>query len=200
MQLIQQLLNKLLFKIVSNEVTKTQLIELLQLVQLCNSYAIIIRNESAFCVIHTTDNKFILIDPHVPMSGIISLNDVYKYITYDGVWNFGVNVLIPIVTDAVQQTVVESRDEQVPESIPVEFTQPLEPTFVAHFPEHPPTYQPLSVHLTTQTDSEEFVPVSIGMNITEDEFRSDFANRATDEFDDTDEKTPLLSHANSDEE
>ena len=60
-----------------------------------NSYAIILRDEIAFTIIHYKDDDYILIDPHIEYCGIMSKDAIYRYITYDGIWDFSVSILTP---------------------------------------------------------------------------------------------------------
>jgi hypothetical protein len=93
---------------VTNAERKNQLMDLLQVIELCHSYAIILRDEIAFVVIHLESNNFILIDPHVESSGVVSIDQVYNYITYDKIWDFNVHVLIPLIAEKSITPVTEN--------------------------------------------------------------------------------------------
>ena len=60
-----------------------------------HSYAIISRNEMTFIIIHYENDNFIVLDPYVECSGILSKDRVLKFITYDHIWNFDVHIMIP---------------------------------------------------------------------------------------------------------
>jgi len=80
-------------QLVTNVQNKTDLFTILNTVAELKSYVIVIRDDIAFIMIHHENDDFILVDPHVEYCGILSKNSVYKYITYDGVWDFDVNIL-----------------------------------------------------------------------------------------------------------
>jgi len=83
-----------------------------------NSYIVIIRNEIAFIVIHYDNDDYIVMDPHVEYCGILSKEAVYKYITFNGVWDFLIAFLTPSYTDQLvqpaQQTQIENTNVDVP--------------------------------------------------------------------------------------
>lgn len=58
------------------------------------TYIIILRDEITFIIIHYDDNNKIIIDPHIEYCGILSNDAAYKYIVYDGIWNFDVSIMI----------------------------------------------------------------------------------------------------------
>jgi hypothetical protein len=55
--------------------------------------AIILRDEIAYAIIHLEADKYIIIDPHVEYCGILSKTGIYRYTTYDGIWDFNVALL-----------------------------------------------------------------------------------------------------------
>lgn len=55
--------------------------------------AIILRDEIAFVIICCDVSKYIIIDPHAEYTGILSAAGVYRYITYDGIWDSDVHVI-----------------------------------------------------------------------------------------------------------
>lgn len=102
--------------LISDKNSKDRFYEFLANIQNNNSYAIILRDEIAYTIIHYQDDKFIIIDPHIEYSGIVSADTVYKYTIYNNIWDFDVYVSIPMdicnvdncVTDkvAVADTIV----------------------------------------------------------------------------------------------
>lgn len=80
-------------KLVSDESRRDSALQFLDNIK--NSYAIILRDEIAFVIIHYEADKYIIIDPHVEYCGIMSKNAVYRYTTYDGIWDFDVALSIP---------------------------------------------------------------------------------------------------------
>lgn len=81
--------------LVSDATNKETAINLLETIKNDHSYAIILRDEITFTVIHYENDNFIVIDPHVEYCGILSKTGVYRYVTYDNVWNFNVYVMTP---------------------------------------------------------------------------------------------------------
>ena len=79
------------------------------------SYAIILRDEIAFAIIHYKDDEYILIDPHVEYCGIMSKNAINRYATYDGIWDFNINILTPIENMVDENIpIVNVVDENIP--------------------------------------------------------------------------------------
>ena len=81
--------------LVAEPIKKNSAMELLDTIRDNNSWGIILRDEIAFVIIHHDKDDFILIDPHVEYSGILSKASIYRYVVYDNVWNFDVHVLVP---------------------------------------------------------------------------------------------------------
>ena len=84
-------------KLVSNANNKNNAMQYLDSIK--NSYAIILRDEIAFIIIHYNADDYIVIDPHVEFSGILSKTGVYRYVTYDLIWDFDVSILLPTKTN-----------------------------------------------------------------------------------------------------
>jgi hypothetical protein len=84
-------------ELVSNEENKKTMMNYLDIIKNNHSCVIILRDEIAFVVIHHELDNYIIIDPHVEYTGILSRSGVYRYIVYDSVWDFDVHVLIPKV-------------------------------------------------------------------------------------------------------
>lgn len=72
-----------------------------------STYGIVTRNDLSFVVIDWDDNDFIVIDPCVSVCGLFSDNGVYQYTTYNGVWDFTVQVMLPDKSE-------ESPDSEMP--------------------------------------------------------------------------------------
>lgn len=79
--------------LVSNEENKNAVLNFLEELKTNHTYAIILRDDIAFVVIHQQNDNFIIIDPHVECCGLLSKNGVYRYVVYDGVWDFNINML-----------------------------------------------------------------------------------------------------------
>ena len=78
-------------KLVTDENNKAIAIHFLDSIK--GSYAIILRDEIAYVIIHQDGDNYIVIDPHVEYCGILSKSGVYRYTTYDGIWDFNVSLL-----------------------------------------------------------------------------------------------------------
>lgn len=81
--------------LISNHDNRNTVINLLENAKNDHSYIIILRDEIAFVVIHYENDNFIVIDPHVDCCGILSKTGVYRYIVYDVIWDFQVDLMIP---------------------------------------------------------------------------------------------------------
>ena len=69
------------------------------------SFAIFVRDDTAFIVIHAEDDNYILIDPHVAVCGILSRERIYRYLTYDSFWDLEVTMLVPqVIAPVVEGT------------------------------------------------------------------------------------------------
>lgn len=94
----EELLVSVSNKLVSDPFNKATAMSLLDVVKNKHSYMIILRDEIAFIVIHHENDNYIVIDPHVEYCGILSKDGIYKYVVYDGIWDFDVNVLLKNTT------------------------------------------------------------------------------------------------------
>lgn len=79
--------------LLTNEENRNAIVSILENIKLNHSYAIILRNEIAFTIIHHISDEYILIDPHVEYSGILTQKGIFKYLVYDDIWNFDVSVI-----------------------------------------------------------------------------------------------------------
>lgn len=121
--------------LVTDALKKKDALELFDTIRNNNSYAIILRDDIAFVVIHYNENDFILIDPHVEYCGILSSASIYRYIVYDNAWNFDVHVMVPKIENTVQESAqapledtLELVQESVQEPIQESTQAPLEDT------------------------------------------------------------------------
>lgn len=89
LNLIQQTITN----IVSNSQNKIQFTSLINNIKEKHSAAIILRNDEAFVIIHYENDDYIIIDPHLTCCGILTMDSICKYITFDGIWDFEVNIL-----------------------------------------------------------------------------------------------------------
>ena len=81
--------------LISIDANKSSFMTYLDSIKDENKYAMILRDEITLAVIHYDADNYIVIDPHIEYSGILSKNGIYKYITYDGIWDFDVTIMIP---------------------------------------------------------------------------------------------------------
>jgi hypothetical protein len=79
--------------IISNLQNKTRVINIMNNIKEKHSAAIISRNDEAFIIIHYENDDYIIIDPHLTCCGILTMDSIYKYITFDGIWDFEVNIM-----------------------------------------------------------------------------------------------------------
>jgi len=96
--------------IVSNLQNKTQITNIMNNIKEKHSAAIILRNDEAFIIIHYENDDYIIIDPHLASCGILTTDSIHKYITFDGVWDFEVNILtfdenqVPVIPPVLVET------------------------------------------------------------------------------------------------
>ena len=105
--------------LVSNATNKAQALAILDSIKDTNSYVIILRDDIAFIVI-SYEADYIIIDPHVEYCGILSKNSVYRYATYDSIWDFDVHFLTPVVQVPVEPNNEPSNDNLTVVQVPVE--------------------------------------------------------------------------------
>ena len=83
-------------KLVTDANNKSAAMQFLDAIK--GSGAIILRDEIAYVIIHHEGDNYIVIDPHVEYCGILSKAGVYRYTTYDGIWDFDVSLLMKNTT------------------------------------------------------------------------------------------------------
>lgn len=104
--------------LITDQNNRNAAINLLENVKNNHSYAIFLRNEDAFIVIHYENDHFIVIDPHIEYCGILSKTGVYRYVVYDDIWNFNVHIIVPkieieTIVDIPHQNVESKVDESI---------------------------------------------------------------------------------------
>ena len=79
---------------VSNAESKQKIFDIIESLKTNHGTLMILRDEIAFVVIHHENDDYILIDPHVECCGILTKNNIYRYVVYDGIWDFDVDVMV----------------------------------------------------------------------------------------------------------
>ena len=75
------LINNTIKKISTDISSKNDATNLLHKIRDKHSYALILRDEIMFVVIHYNGDEYIIIDPHVEYCGIITENQIFRYMT-----------------------------------------------------------------------------------------------------------------------
>ena len=71
----------------------TELVGQLNNVASDKSHAIIIRDSNAFFVVYHESGNFLIIDPHIQYCGLLPINYLVRYITYDNVWKNNIYII-----------------------------------------------------------------------------------------------------------
>ena len=79
----------------SNTDNKKNAQNLFNLIKNKHNYVLILRDDIMSIIIHHADNEYIIIDPHVEYSGIATDNQILRYVTYDGIWDYDVHIFVP---------------------------------------------------------------------------------------------------------
>lgn len=86
--------NKTVKNLSTNTNNVNDAINLLHSVRNNHSYALILRDDIMFIIMHYNENEFIIIDPHVEYCGILTERQIFRYVTYNGVWDFDVHIFM----------------------------------------------------------------------------------------------------------
>jgi hypothetical protein len=105
-------------KLVSNQQNKNTALSFIDQIKQSHSFGIILRDSIAFIIIHHQNDDYIVIDPHIEYCGILSKNNVYRYVVYDGIWDLDVYILGQFETKPIDTKTVP----------PIQPFQPLPPT------------------------------------------------------------------------
>jgi len=125
--------------LVSNNTNKNIAMGFLDTIKNNHSCLIVLRDEIASTIIHYENDNFIIIDPHVQYCGILSKTGIYRYVVYDGIWDFDVNVLMveesvnsenitTIISENVTMPVTEAVSETVSVNAIENVTMPVTET------------------------------------------------------------------------
>jgi hypothetical protein len=83
--------------LISNNDSKNQFYGDLLDIKQKNSYMIVLRDSVAFVVISVSPDtdEYIVIDPHVSTTGILTTDLVYRFVTFDGIWDETIYIMTP---------------------------------------------------------------------------------------------------------
>jgi hypothetical protein len=113
--------------LVSVEINREMFNNYLNCIRDNHSFVVIKREISSFICIHHQNNDYIVIDTGIECCGILSQASIYKYVVYDGAWDFSVDLLTNPDKDLIDNISNEIQNEQpiitVSSNIPIESVQ-----------------------------------------------------------------------------
>jgi len=96
---------KMITNLVTDPAQRVVYEQIMDQIKTNHSYVLLLRDDIVFVIIHYENDNFIIIDPHIEFCGILSAGRIYRYVTYDAVWDLSVRCLYPPVTETESVTV-----------------------------------------------------------------------------------------------